>query len=69
VFICIFTALVLGELVLASLVDRFPKTEELERDEVSRPTLHCDAMSLVLCIFIQYGMQTLEFVFYAVYFG
>jgi len=35
VFICIFTALVLAELVLASLVDRFPKVEDLERDEVS----------------------------------
>jgi len=34
-FTCVFTALVLVELVLASLVDHFPKTEELERDEVS----------------------------------
>jgi len=34
-FISVFTALVLAELVLASLVDHFPKTEELERDEVS----------------------------------
>jgi len=30
-----FTALVLTELVLASLVDRFPKTEELGYDEVT----------------------------------
>ena len=32
-FFSIFTALVVAELILASLVDRFPKTEE--RDEVS----------------------------------
>ena len=35
-FFCIFTALVLAELILASLVDHFPKSEALERDEVSR---------------------------------
>jgi len=34
VFFCAFTALVLAELILASLVDHFPKTEELEQDEV-----------------------------------
>jgi len=35
VFISIFTVLVLAELFLASLVDRFWKTEAMERDEVS----------------------------------
>ena len=34
-YFCVFTALVLAELILASLVDHFPKTEALKHDEVS----------------------------------
>ena len=33
-YTCVFTALVLAELILASLVDHFPKTDALEQDEV-----------------------------------
>ena len=47
-FVCVFTAFVLIEFILASLVDRFPKSEVLERDEVSVEVCEIYA-ALIVC--------------------